>query len=78
MRTTTVSLGELEEFSLGRYQVLGSMCLAHIGDSVIPVFAIQGITGRPERAASLHAEEMVDELNRKVSSGRAHAEGAST
>ena len=75
LRTTRLSLSEVEGFSLGRYKILGCVCLVHRkGGSNIPVFAIQGITNQPRRRASVQARETVAELNARFQ--RADSVGA--
>jgi hypothetical protein len=66
LRTTTLRLDEVERFTLGRYKILGSVCQIHRRGRIIPVFAIQGITGQPRRRSSIQAERAVEDLNRRL------------
>ncbi|MDA8068705.1 MAG: PH domain-containing protein [Actinomycetota bacterium] len=74
-RTVTVAWSEIATFDLGRYKVLGCVCLIQLrAGTVVPAFAIQGITGQPRRRTSALARQAVDELNQRlarVSAGRA-------
>ena len=68
LRTTRLKMDEVEGFSLGRHKFFGCVCLVHRrGGREVPVFAIQGITGRPQRRATVWAEEAVQELNSRIS-----------
>ncbi len=67
-RTVTVAWGEIAVFELGRYKVLGCVCLIRRRDgTVLPAFAIQGITGQPRRRTSVRAKNTVAELNQWLS-----------
>jgi hypothetical protein len=69
LRTRTVDRSEVESFSLGRYKILGCVCLLHQkngADDVAVFFAIQGITGQPNRHAGIGAREVVAELNARL------------
>jgi hypothetical protein len=66
-RTVTVAWSEIAAFELGRYKVLGCVCLIRRRDgTVVPTFAIQGITGQPRRRTSVKAKQAVDELNERL------------
>src|SRR5262249_54254178 len=67
LRTTHLAVADVEGFSLGRYKILGCVCLIHMrtGPRDVPVFAIEGVTGQPNRKTSIKAREMVDDLNRR-------------
>jgi hypothetical protein len=67
-RTITVASGEIVSFELGRYKVLGCVCLIRRRDgTAVPAFAIQGITGQPRRRTSVLAKRTVDDLNQWLS-----------
>ena len=67
-RTVAIAWGEIAAFELGRYKVLGCVCLIRCRDgTVVPAFAIQGITGQPRRRTSVVAKNTVDELNQWLS-----------
>lgn len=72
-RTFAIAWGEIVAFELGRYKILGRVCLIRCRDGkVLPAFAIQGITGQPQRRTSVIAKNMVDDLNqRRGRAGRA-------
>jgi hypothetical protein len=66
-RTVSMAWDEIAAFELGRYKVLGCVCLIrHRDRTVVPAFAIQGITGQPRRRTSVMAKEAVDELNSRL------------
>jgi hypothetical protein len=69
LRTTKLRMDEIERFSLGRYKILGSVCLIHTREKVVPVFAVEGITGQPRRRSSVQAAETVTALNRILGHG---------
>lgn len=63
-RTVTVAWSEIAAFELGRYKVLGCVCVIRLRDgTVVPAFAIQGITGQSRRRTSVNAKNTVGELN---------------
>lgn len=67
-RTVTIAWGEIAAFELGRFKVLGCVCRIRLRDgTVVPAFAIQGITGQPRRRTSVNARDMVGELNQWLS-----------
>jgi hypothetical protein len=64
LRTVSIAVDEIAAFQLGRYKILGCVCLIRrVDGSVVPVFAVQGITGQPRRRTSVLAKETVDRLN---------------
>jgi PH (Pleckstrin Homology) domain-containing protein len=66
-RTVSIAWDEVEAFELGRYKVLGCVCVVRRVDrTVVPAFAIQGITGQPRRRTSVLAKQTVDELNEQL------------
>lgn len=66
-RTLSIPRADIETFKLGRFGLLGCVCLVSRKDgSAIPAFAIQGITGQPRRRTSVSAQRVVEELNRQL------------
>jgi hypothetical protein len=66
-RTTSVGWDEIAAFELGRYKLLGCVCLVRrVDGTVVPTFAIQGITGQPRRRTSAFAAHTVDALNDRL------------
>jgi hypothetical protein len=66
-RTVSIAWGDIEAFELGRYAALGCVCLIrHVDRTVVPAFAVQGITGQPRRRTSVRAQQTVDELNERL------------
>ena len=74
-RTVVIGWEEIEAFALGRYKILGCVCLIRCRSGrVLPAFGIQGITGQPHRMTSVFARQAVDELNQRLA--RVNAGGA--
>ena len=66
-RTVSIAWDEIEAFEIGRYKLLGCVCLIRrLDDTAVPAFAIQGITGQPRRRTSVTAHQTVDELNERL------------
>jgi hypothetical protein len=66
-RTVSIGWDEVAAFELGRYKVLGCVCLVRRVDrTVVPAFAIQGITGQARRRTSVLAKQTVGELNEQL------------
>jgi hypothetical protein len=67
IRTVSVLWAEIERFEVGRYKILGCVLIVcqNSGD-VLPVFAIQGITGQPNRRTSVSARRLAAELNKRL------------
>ena len=63
-RTLSIAWNEVVGFDIGRYKLLGDVCLIRLRNGrVVPAFALQGITGQPSRRTSVLALKKVDELN---------------
>lgn len=66
-RTVSMPWDEVAAFELGRYKLLGCVCLVRrIDHTAVPAVAIQGITGRPRRRTSVLAQQTVNELNEQL------------
>ena len=66
-RTVSVAWNEIAGFELGRFKILGCVCLVRrLDGTLFPAFAIQGIAGQPRRRTSGAARRMVDELNHQL------------
>lgn len=67
LRTVNIPWADIATFAVGRYKILGCVLIIHRTDgSVLPVFAIQGITGQPRRRTSVRARAAADELNERL------------
>lgn len=63
-RTVRIPWSGIAAFEIGRYKLLGCVRLVRQNDGVVvPVFAVQGITGQPRRKTSVAAHTAADELN---------------
>lgn len=66
-RTVSIAWDDVVAFELGRYKLLGCVCLIRRVDrTVVPAFAIQGVTGQDRRRTSVLAKQTVDELNEQL------------
>lgn len=73
-RTYLIGWADITAFELGRYKILGCVCLIHCTDgTVVPAFAVEGITGQPRRRTSIQAQTWVDELNLRLQRETHHA-----
>jgi hypothetical protein len=67
LRTVDIPWAGIARFEVGRYKILGCVLIIHRTDgSVLPVFAVQGITGQPRRRTSIMARATADELNERL------------
>jgi uncharacterized membrane protein YphA (DoxX/SURF4 family) len=70
-RSVSVAWDDIAGFEIGRYKLLGCVCLVRRTDGlVLPAFAIQGITGQPRRKTTVAAQRAVDELNTRLGQAR--------
>ena len=67
LRTVNIPWAGIAKFEVGRYKILGCVLIIHRTDgSVLPVFAVQGITRQPRRQTSVAARAAADELNERL------------
>ena len=67
LRTVNIPWTGIATFEVGRYKILGCVLIIHRTDgSVLPVFAVQGITGQPRRRTSVATRAAADELNERL------------
>jgi hypothetical protein len=67
VRTVDIPWAGIATFDVGRYKIMGCVLIIHRTDgSVLPVFAVQGITGQPHRRTSVRARAAADELNERL------------
>jgi hypothetical protein len=74
LRTVTIGWQDIDGFSIGRWWFLGCVLLVHRpGTRPLPVVAVEGVTGAPNRQRSIQAQTISDELNARLAraTGRA-------
>jgi hypothetical protein len=80
VRTVSIPWVGITAFEVGRYKILGCVLIIRRTDrSVLPVFAVQGITGQPRRRTSVAALAAAEELNERLRrvTGRMGTDGQS-